>query len=245
MEHELSKLESVLGDRWFWPRISTDFVDLGDVTIRKAIALFLATLFLRNPSRRTDMRNFHNELCHAIESSPKDVFGSPTIDAIVIGKRKVPFAEIEWEAYKRQTNQDFHHHFVKNIRESAGKLANELMKKRWSMLFIDEPLFVTSTNPFIVIDLEMKPFQILGKGAKLMCPISPTRILCLDEMNEPANQYYPLQDKRAVGLYTCLTWINTEGFMISPRYMPLVLQEMLEFMDEEQRRQKVSQQRRS
>ena len=58
--------------------------------------------------------------------------------------------------------------------------------------------------------------QIAGRGAMLLFALSPTRILCLDDLDAPPNQYHPIPLADA-DLYNLLIWVNTEGFLISPR----------------------------
>ncbi|NLX23222.1 MAG: DUF4238 domain-containing protein [Phycisphaerae bacterium] len=233
IEQEFSRLEGVVSDLRFWPDLCDDFIDFGSLSIRKLLSLFLATLFLRNPARKGSMIEFRQELLELLDQAPRDRHGIPAVESIVLGDREVPFDKDGWRAMKALSEDELHQQFIHSIRPQVGALAQGLMKKRWSMLFVDEPLFVTSTDPVFVIDPDLQPSQLLGKGAKVICPISSRRMLCLDDLDEPGDQYYPLDDTKAVGLYTYFTWVNTTGFMISPRPMPIVLQEMLEFMDDE------------
>jgi hypothetical protein len=237
MEHELGKLESMISDSRLWEPLSHDFIDLGHLPYRKAIALFLATLFARNPSRRQEQGRFHSRLVRSVEAVPKDSRGNPTVRAVVIGKQEIPFDPVEWGEYKNQTDADLDRAFVEGIRPNAGFIARELIKKRWSIDFADEPLFVTSTNPLVVLSPELKPFQILGPGSTLMFPISPTRILWLDDLAEPPNQYCRLKERRAAGLYTYGTWANTDQFLVSPRDPMVVMKEMIDFLDQEKQLQ--------
>ena len=98
-----------------------------------------------------------------------------------------------------------------------------LMKKRWSVVFIKKPLFVTSDFPVYVVQPDLKRFQIGGKNAMIQFPISPTRLLCMDDLDEPGDQYYPISDSEA-DTYNLLTWVNTESFMISSRPLEDVLE---------------------
>jgi hypothetical protein len=98
-----------------------------------------------------------------------------------------------------------------------------LMKKRWSVVYVKEPLFVTSDFPVYVVQPDLKRFQIGGKGAMIQFPISPTRLLCLDDLDELGNQYYHIPDSEA-DVFNLLTWVNTESFMISSRKIEDVLE---------------------
>jgi hypothetical protein len=67
--------------------------------------------------------------------------------------------------------------------------------------------------------------QILHPNAKVAFPLSPTRLLCVDNLRQPENQYYPLSASKSRE-YNFLTWVNTDQFMISPRHTDEVIYEI-------------------
>lgn len=220
VEQKLADLESLLGK--LWPGLAEGFVDLGGSGVRKGLSLYLATQLLRHPYAYDVLKRSRRRLVKAVSRVPKDSDGYPAIESIVVGGREVPFPKEEWEAYADADENDEHWMFVESIESEAIMRAEMLMEKRWSMVLFDEPLLVTSDNPFFVIDPELRRDQIGGDHAKLIFPVSPTRLLCMDELDEPANQYYkPPPD--AAGMYNYLTWVNTDGFLISPREIDGVL----------------------
>lgn len=213
LEKKLASLEGSLAG--FWPTLASYFVNLGADSIRKGLALFLSVQFLRHPERRDSMREFHQTLFDVVEKAPLDNNGNPDISHIQIGSRVYPTDDFDWQSY-RDAGTDFDGQiWLDAIERDAMKYAKILMAKRWSIVFIDDPLFVTSDYPLYVPQPEMKRYQIGGNNAIIMFPISPTRILCMDDLNEPANQYYHLENDQA-DLYNVFTWVNTESFMISP-----------------------------
>lgn len=225
LESELAEFEGVMAS--IWPALATDFVDLGSLPMRKGISLFLATLFLRHPYTYARQRKSWEQILQLIDSAPKDRSGIPRIESLLIGsqKRRVPFDVAKWRAMKDADENDLHRVFVDMIRTEAIDIAEGLMRKRWSVVFMDEPLIVTSDNPLFVVDPNMKRDQLLGTGASLMFPISPTRVLCCDDLQEPGNRYYKLSVEQAP-LYNMFTWVNTDDFMISPRHTDDVLIEL-------------------
>ena len=69
------------------------------------------------------------------------------------------------------------------------------------------------------------------KGTALKLPISPTRVLVLDDLyDEPSSQYYPTSENTAVEINT-LSWINTHRFMISHRDTDEVIKEIIDYQD--------------
>jgi len=225
LESDLAEFEGIMSR--LWPTLANNFVDLGAPTFRKAIALFLATLFLRHPCTRIRQRESRNQLLQMIDGAPKDLNGLPCVSSIQIGadKHLITFDVGTWQAMKDADENDLHRVFVDMIRTEAYDIAEALMRKRWSIVFMDEPLFVTSDNPLFVVDPDMKRDQLLGRNAKIMFPISPTRILCLDDLQEPGNRYYKLSRDQAA-LYNWFTWVNTDDFMISPRQIDEILVEL-------------------
>jgi len=236
-EIDLAELDDLLSQ--IWPTLACGFADLSSQPLRKGISLYLATLFLRHPYSFARQRESRNELIQIIERAPKDRDGLPDLEWIEIGsdKRRVLFDKTQWHTLKNNDYNNEHQFFVDMIRTSAIDISEGLMRKRWSMVFMDEPLIVTSDNPFFVMDPDKKRDQILGPGVKLMFPVSPTRILCFDDLNEPRNQYYNVPSNQA-GLYNFMTWVNTDDFLISPRDIDQVLQEIDEMRQQFESAQK-------
>jgi len=214
LENKLAGLEDTTSQ--LWPRLASDFVDLGAKSIRKYIALFLSVQFLRHPDRRDSMRAFRKRLIEVIEQGPHDNNGNSIINHIQIGSRVHPVDKSDWQSYRDAGPELDDKVWLDTIEQDAIKHAKMLMAKRWSIVFVDDPLFVTSDYPLFVPQPEMGRAQIGGNDAVIMFPISPTRILCMDDLGEPANQYYHLENKQA-DLYNFMTWVNTDSFIISSR----------------------------
>lgn len=214
LEGKLANLECALAQ--LWPRLASDFVDLGAAGVRKGIALFLSVQFLRHPDRRKSMQKIRERLIDFIEQTHQDKDGNPNISHFQIGSHVYPMDTSDWASYRDANLELDDQLWLNAIEHDAIRYAKMLMAKRWSIVFIDDPLFVTSDFPLFVPEPEMERYQIGGKNAIIMFPISPTRILCMDDLDEPPNQYYHLHNRQS-DLYNWLTWVNTESFMISPR----------------------------
>ena len=121
--------------------------------------------------------------------------------------------------------------FVQLIFDNTGWLAQELLKKRWWVSFTDTASFITTDTPVIVVNPERQSFGINTPGTVLSFPISPTRILMMDDRwDQPKGRYYPLgADGPAPFNYTA--WCKCERFMISSRPTDLVCAEMLAWTD--------------
>ncbi|MBI1248137.1 DUF4238 domain-containing protein [bacterium] len=214
LEKQLASLEGAVSQ--FWPMLASSFVDLGANGIRKGIALFLSVQFLRHPERRDSMRKIRRRIIDVVEQEPLNKDGNPDISHIQIGSQIHPLDTSGWQSYCEATPELDDQLWLEMIEQDATRYAEMLMDKRWSIVFIDDPLFVTSDYPLYVPRPEMERYQVGGDNAVILFPISPTRILCMDDLPEPSNQYYHLENPLA-DLYNFFTWVNTESFMISPR----------------------------
>ena len=214
LEKKLADLEGTLAG--LWPRLATDFVDLGSNSTRKIIALFLSVQFLRHPERRDSVIEFRQRLVEFIEKQPFDSDGFPEIEQFQIGGRTYNIDKSDWPNYRDASVEDDVNLWRRMIEQDALNHARMLMKKRWSIVFIDEPLFVTSDYPFYVPEPELERFQIGANNAVILFPISPTRVLCFDDLDEPQNQYFKI-DNSSADMYNLFTWVNTNDFMISSR----------------------------
>lgn len=214
IEKRLSEMESALAT--LWPRLANDFVDLGSEKVRRALSLFLSIQSLRHPERRNAMAEHRQHVVDQIRDKPRREDGRPMPQRFTSGKVSFDLDSDALYEIETATGNDDVREWLIFIEENAIRFAETLSAKRWSIVFIDEPLFVTSDFPFYVASQQHARYQIGGEAAVILFPLSPTRILCFDDQNAPANKYYkaPIE---AADLYNALTWVNTESFMISPR----------------------------
>lgn len=214
LETKLCGLEGALAK--LWPLLVNDFVDLGAEGIRKGIALYLATQSLRHPDGQDWVGSFRQSLLNSVRDKPRDVDGRLPTTNFLVGGERITVDPDQWEELQTAGPEFDANHWVSLVETEAIGLAEILLAKRWSVVFIDEPLFVTSDYPFFVASPEHKRNQLGAHDAVIVFPLSPTRILCMDEKDEPGNRYYPIPNSEA-DHYNLLTWVNTESFMISPR----------------------------
>lgn len=94
-----------------------------------------------------------------------------------------------------------------------------------------KPVFITTDNPVITENQERERFGLRTKGTFITFPLSPTRVLCMDDkFEEPASQYYPLKDKSGAA-FNQVQWAKAYRFMISNRSPVDVLTEIIEFSE--------------
>ncbi|MCI1711400.1 MAG: DUF4238 domain-containing protein [Chiayiivirga sp.] len=86
---------------------------------------------------------------------------------------------------------------------------------------------MTTDKPVGLQHQQREKFGIETQGTIVTFPISPRRILILDDMHsEPANQYYPLTKGNGAA-FNVTIWRSARRFLITGRPVTEVLEEML------------------
>ena len=228
LESKLQDLEYLLAQ--IWPAFAEEFIDLDAESIRKAVALFVAVLYLRHPSNIEVVTHLHQQLASIFEKAPRGADGAPLINAIEIDGKRLPFDSSGWQNYKKWNKTDHHRFFVSVVQSEAIVLATMLLKKRWSVICSGNPVFVTSDNPVSKQHQSRPVFGFGTEGVVVTFPVSPTRLLVMDDLFEqPAGQYYELSNS-GPGPYNLLIWRNG-NLMISHRNSDAVMSEMIEWAD--------------
>jgi len=228
LESKLQDLEYLLAQ--IWPAVAEDFIDLNAESIRKAVALFVAVLYLRHPSNIGVVTHLHQQLASIFEKAPRDANGAPLINAIEIDGKQLPFDSSGWQEYKERNTTEHHKFFIRVVQSEAIVLATILLKKRWSVISSGNPVFATSDNPVSKQHQSRPVFGFGTEGVVVTFPISPTRLLVMDDLfDQPAGQYYELSND-GPGPHNLLIWRNG-NLMISHRNPDAVMSEMLEWAD--------------
>ena len=112
------------------------------------------------------------------------------------------------------------------IQWEVGSMAKRLLEKRWSILLSDRDTFVSSDKPVVLSHPNRERYGYGTKGVMIFFPISPSRLLVMDDLrDEPANQYYGLVPTNA-GVVNMTIWRNATRFLITGRPVPEVLLEI-------------------
>lgn len=215
---KLQMLESTIAP--LWKQLAEGRVELDDPVVRKGIGLFLATLFHRNPQRMDDQRVLLAEVIRRYEESA-DV------------RKRISHQEYERliNAYNSYDNrEELKQAFVEHLLSVSRPTAERLIAKRWAVIVSEEPLFATSDQPFMVLheDIFLRSTGFLV-GA-IMIPISPTRVMFLDDNHQEGNHYYALQPE-TIGAFHGIVLRHAVRFMISSRPSDEVLAELVNLAD--------------
>ncbi len=207
-EDKLASLEQWFGEP-LWKVLTTAYVDLADETIRKMLALLTAVMWVRNPRFLEMMNEVHRQLREMYLSHPT------LPDEVEIGGKTFEIDKSDWPSFRDASEEDKKRVWLKEV-GSAAHYAKKLMKMRWSILCSDAPVFITTDNPVIAIHPSLRFRGIENPDTTLMFPLSPTRVLIMDNRHsEPANQYYPLKASPAVT--NLLLWRESSNVMFSSR----------------------------
>ena len=226
LESRFADLEGLMTS--IWPLLANGFVDLHeDQSIRKGLALFVSLLYLRHPLRRTQVEKLHSHMVTLFESLPKDINGNPAVGEV---KHKGVIREFDasgWTQYKSSGPEKKKELFVDSIKQNATYLAEILLQKRWSVIFSERPVFITTDNPVVMLHATKQVFGFTTSGTVVSFPLSPTRVLMMDDrLDQPSGRYYPLAET-GLGQANGIAWRNCERFMVSPRHPDEVCTEIL------------------
>jgi hypothetical protein len=225
LEKKLGRLEESLAPEWF--SLANDCLYISkDDPFRKGISLFVSAMILRNPDTRIELEKSYHEITKFIQEVP-DI---NEIQAIDINGKIHDFNLDDWDRFLNRKPNDHHNFFTDYVFSNIRKIAEQLLEKRWSIIFSDKPCFITSDKPVSINHLTKEKFGVdfgLGtEGSFVIFPISPHRLLVMDDRHEePEWQYYAPDDNR-FGLYNFLIWKNSRRLMISSRDINEVLREI-------------------
>jgi hypothetical protein len=218
LEKKLADLETWFGTS-IWKAVCTDFLDLSWKPLRKMLALLVATTYLRNPLQFEQTKNIHRQLVDLISSGPA-LPGTIAINGVVR-----PVNPDDWPAYRDASEDDLKRAWGEHV-STAGWLAEMLLKMRWAVVYSEEPVFITSDNPVMIVHPSLKFRGLKNPETTVTFPLSPTRILIMDNRHgEPDAQYYPL--RQGSGNLNGLIWRNAIEHMFAPRRPDIICGEML------------------
>lgn len=224
LEEKLAELEADLALRW--PTLATEFVDFGQANIRRLVALFVSVMHLRSPDSLHAVESIHSNLVSLYETAPKRPDGTPHVEVVdAHGKAKL-LDTTGWDQYRTAGANDHKRFFGAMIQSQAVRIAEYLITKRWCTLLADEDAFVTSDCPVSIQHPSRQVFGVATPGSIVVFPLTPRRLLVMDDrQEEPPDQYYPL-NRRSLGPMNGLIWRNGR-LLLTGRPIPEVLTELV------------------
>jgi hypothetical protein len=193
VDNELWGLENLLSQ--LWPRIANDHYFMGD-GFRKGLSLFIASLFLRHPSKLDSHRRLRQNIINVVKAAPTDNDGIPQISSFEVSGKSYPIDWSSWENYRDGTEEDLKASWGKMILGTTGVFAQHLLNQPWSIIFSTEPVFATSDHPVAVFHPDVRNPNLTAPGSVVFFPISPTRMLVIGDRRFEDGLIYPLKPGR-------------------------------------------------
>jgi len=216
-EKRLSSLENWFGEAT-WHKVCHGYVPLESEPIQKMMSLLAAVMCMRNPLQFERSKAMHRQIVEAYKALPA------IPETFEHQGKTYRLDTASWPAYRDASEDDMKRHWLSTI-GSIGWLAEAFMTMRWSIVFSEEPVFITTDNPVVVMHDSLEFRGLRDAGARVYFPLSPTRLLVMDNMhNEPSGQYYPL--KVGVGNFNSVLWDNALEYMFAHRHTDLVCREI-------------------
>jgi Protein of unknown function (DUF4238) len=229
LDDKLNDLESLLSQ--LWPPLVTDFVDLGDEHIRKAIALFVAVMHFRHPAIRQGIEQIHKQLVVFYETALHRADGTPTPESVEVNGKIYKLDTADWDNYKNWAQDDHDRAFAEFVQSEVRDMAEHFLGKRWSVVFSEADTFITTDKPVVLQHQTRERFGFATEGTIVTFPLSPTRFLLTDDLHdEPANQYYRLE-KSNTGAFNASLWHAATRFLLTGRPPEDVFREICEIAD--------------
>jgi hypothetical protein len=207
-----------------WNSLASESYALDVPGVKQGLALFMAVLYLRHPENLAIQAELHRTMVEQFDRAPKDADQIPLISTITIKGKQHDFDTSGWREWRQSGTDDHHRTFAAAIEHEAIGLAEGLLKKRWSVIAVDQPGFITSDRCVAVHHRERQICGLMTPGAVILFPLSPTRVLILDDQHLPSDQYITTDD---VGSVNFMIWRGAMDFMISSRDVDTVLQEIM------------------
>ncbi|MGD1018262.1 MAG: DUF4238 domain-containing protein [Verrucomicrobiia bacterium] len=184
-EEDLSRIESIHAK--VWPEI---FDRAANSETRRNLAIFLALLFLRHPTRKSDIGRIRDEIREAVSHlSPE------TQIEVSVKERTGEFSVGEILRHTDGNQNAISSAFIDCMHSGLDMVANALFERPWGVLCSERPMFLTSDSP-ITLWRGTATKENLGlriRGTEVTFPISPTRLLVIADYWPHEFALYPVE----------------------------------------------------
>lgn len=154
-EDKLHDLETLVAK--ILPALNNGLVEFEEnKTIKKSLALYISTLYLRHPSNIEKTKAIHSQFVEFFDGIPKDLDGNPFVGEIKHKGKIIPFDNSNYASYRSADEKEIQQQFVDFINSNANSIAELLLEKRWSIIFSEKSLFITTDNPVVIENTKKK-----------------------------------------------------------------------------------------
>jgi hypothetical protein len=178
------RIESLYADKW------PEIIDRAeDIETRKNIARFVALMVLRHPQEKENIRTVNKAFREAVSGHSPD----EEVEFVIGGKSIIiRVGEVLKSASDDQDT--IQSQFLRDMPHVVVHSAEVLVKRRWGIVCSDSPAFVTSDCPVVLCrGMSTKTnFGFGTPGTNILFPISPTRLLAIDDRWDYEFAHYKL-----------------------------------------------------
>lgn len=219
VERKLSELEQWFGEP-IWKALCKSELDLTWEPLRKMLALIVATTYVRNPVQFEIWKRIHRQMVEQVSG----LESMPT--RVTIGGVEHQVDASDWPDFRDAGEEPMKAAWNDYI-AGAGDIVPRLLGMRMVMVAAKKPVFITSDNPVTITHPSLEFRGIRDPETTISFPISPTRMLVLDNRHsEPDGVYYELADDNAAA-QNLLVWRNAMEHMFSHRHTDEVCAELV------------------
>lgn len=224
LEEQLADLEAHLAS--LWSVVAAELIDFGESGIRNMVARFVSVMHMRSPDTLHAVEEIHRRLVALYQTAPKNPDRTPNVEIVDASGIAKPLDTRDWEQYRTAGANDHQRFFAQTIRCEAVRIAERLIQKRWCMLLAEEDAFVTSDRPVSLQHQSKEVFGVGTPGSILIFPLTPRRLLVMDDRHEQAPNQSFLLNRDSVGPLNGLIWRNGR-LLLTGRPIPDVLTELV------------------
>jgi hypothetical protein len=201
LDDKLNGIESDLG--MIWPTLCGETPALTAPKLREALALFVAVTHLRNIE-------VYKLIDRAIEQRTK-LYGELPEERIKPGG---------------PDPTDAGRFFVQMLDQQTQKMTATFFEKSWSIAVAEEDTFITSDRPVGFVHRTHRSPGPGTEGALALFPISPRRLLVMDNLSSHPWKGYARLPPADAGLFNSALWRSAVRFAITGRPVRDVLAEI-------------------
>lgn len=180
LDKRFTDLEGMLSKHWNDLACQDRALDDG---FRKAMSLFICTLYLRHPDELKRQRTNRQMWARAVATAPRDREGNSTINAVTIGGKTLRITPEDLEHLSDASEETVRQEWGNTIRGLTIELAQHLLGLPWSVLFTRQPSFVTSDHPVVLLHNTSAKPGFMAPGTSVYLPLSTTRLLVVGNAN--------------------------------------------------------------
>jgi len=223
-ENLLSEVESFIAKIWI--DFATKYVDFKSKGIRKAILIFIISMYLRNITQLHRLRSIKDFFINIFRQIPKDQNGNPMVDRISTNYYCIDIDRTHYQEYINPPYDIEHEMFVDSIFSNTFEYVELFIDKKWSILESEKSRFITTDNPVTFYNKTTNNFGLATAGTIILFPLSPKFLLMIhDYDNILDNRYYTVESHIK---YNKLLWNNANDFIFSNGNIDEVVSEINE-----------------